>query len=430
MTFFKRHLKILKLLESIDMNSKNRFAASTSSEIDKEISENKPKNTVKSHKYVWKQFMDFCNERNYSFDKNSTDDHLANLLKDWAYNMRKIDGSVYKESTVKTIWNNTAKLLQNKYYSEYQRIIDPFSGVVFKTARDARNTIRRHLQAIPEARKQSSASLSAEDLNRILKQFDEDTPDGLQKMFYHIAAVELAWRGGEAANCKLDYFKEEINNNGSFSGRIEYNSIFSKTSQGGDKRLAESKYLTRNQENLQFCPVRLFRKLISKRTANIKTDRFFLTVNNAWKNDSTWFKNMPIGINKISKWTKSSAERAGLNTKLIKITNHSNRSTAVSQLANAGVSEQQIIKITGHNSTHSIKPYLHMSTDRHLEVISHLRKSNVPSASLGSPHVNIQQGDQPQEVTNKNNSVNNYNNCVFNINYYEHKPESRGENLS
>lgn len=220
--------------ESAEMNSKNRFAATTLSEIDKEISENEPKNTVKTHKYVWKQFMDFCNERNYTFDENSTDHHLAEILKDWAYNMRKIDGSVYKESTVKTIWNNTAKLLQNKYYSEYQQKIDPFSGVAFKMARDARNTIRRQLQAIPETRKQSSAPLSAEDLNKILQQFDEDTPDGLQTLFYHIAAVELAWRGGEAANCRLDYFKEEINSNGSFNDRIEYNSIFSKTSQGGD----------------------------------------------------------------------------------------------------------------------------------------------------------------------------------------------------
>jgi len=28
--------------------------------------------------------------------------------------------------------------------------------------------------------------------------------------FYHVVAYELAWRGGEAANCKVFYFKEEI----------------------------------------------------------------------------------------------------------------------------------------------------------------------------------------------------------------------------
>ncbi|KAF5298595.1 hypothetical protein FQR65_LT09690 [Abscondita terminalis] len=120
--------------------------------------------------------------------------------------------------------------------------------------------IRRHLKVIPETRKQTSVPLSAEDLNKILKQFDEDTPEGLQKLFYHIAAIELTWRGGEAANCMSEYFQEEINNDGSFSGRIQYNSIFSKTSQGDDKRLADGKYLTRNQGNPKFCPVRLYQK--------------------------------------------------------------------------------------------------------------------------------------------------------------------------
>lgn len=42
--------------------------------------------------------------------------------------MRKIDGSVCKELPADTIWNNTVKLLQNKYYSEK----DPFGGVDFK----------------------------------------------------------------------------------------------------------------------------------------------------------------------------------------------------------------------------------------------------------------------------------------------------------
>lgn len=386
---------------------KKRFSNVSLAEIDTNIEKNRPINTIKTHKYIWKQFSEFCCQKNYALNENCSDENLAVILKDWAFNMRKTDGTHYKESTVKTIWNNTAMLLQQKYYVEFNRKIDPFRSVVFQSARNARNTIRRQLQSVPESRKNSAAALSKEDIHNILQQFDENTPDGLQKKIYHIAAVELAWRGGEAVNCKLKYFKEETNNDGSITGRIQYNPIFSKTSQGGDKRLSDTKWLTSNIDNPNFCPVRLFKKMISKRTNNITTDRLFLTVNINWKSSDKWYKNTPIGRNEISKWTKSSASLAGINTKFVKITNHSNRSAAVSQLANAGISEQEIIKITGHTSSHSIKPYLQMDATRHLQIISHLRNSSISDPTTSS-HI------EGNSLNNKNPNII-YNNCTFNV---------------
>jgi hypothetical protein len=88
-----------------------------------------------------------------------------------------------------------------------------------------------------------------------LKFSNEDGPEGLQKKFFLIASYELAWRGGEGAQCQTYFFKEEINNEGLPTGRVEYNTIFSKTAQGGAKRLTESKWLIPN-ENAELCPVR------------------------------------------------------------------------------------------------------------------------------------------------------------------------------
>lgn len=147
--------------------------------------------------------------------------------------------------------------------------------------------------------------------------------------------------------------------------------------------------------------------MISKRTNNITTDRLFLTVNINWKSSDKWYKNTPIGRNEISKWTKSSASLAGINTKFVKITNHSNRSAAVSQLANAGISEQEIIKITGHTSSHSIKPYLQMDATRHLQIISHLRNSSISDPTTSS-HI------EGNSLNNKNPNII-YNNCTFNV---------------
>lgn len=247
----------------------------------------------------------------------------------------------------KTIWNTVAKLVQEKYFNEYGRSFDPFKDIIFDAARKARDTKRKQLQTVPENRKRSSSALTIEEHHAMCNQWDEDTPKGLQRKFFHIAAVELAWRGGEAAACVVDYFKEELDNSGSFTGRLEYNTVFSKTFQGGthfkifffhfycmliflgNQRCATSKWLITNHENSNLCPVRLFKKMILKRGSNITIEKLFLTVNGKWKEGKNcpWYKNLPVGINTLSKWTKISAEKIGLDTKRLKITNHSNRAT-------------------------------------------------------------------------------------------------------
>lgn len=128
---------------------------------------------------------------------------------------------------------------------------------------------------------------------------------------------------------------------------------------------------------------RLLNKLLSKRGGHIQSDRLFLTVNPSWnKNNSTaWYKNSPVGINEISKWMKESATKIGLDVKNIKITNHSYRSTAVSQLAKAGVQEQQLIKITGHGSVTSIKPYLQLDAEHHTKIVQQMRVEAGASSS-------------------------------------------------
>lgn len=383
-----------------------RFSNISTELIDKIIENSKPTNTVKTESFVSRQFEKFCDDRSYQLTENTSNEELCNILKDWAINMRKADGTDYKEGVVKTIWNLTAKRVQQKYFKEFNRTIDPFKDIVFRTAVLAKNAKRKQLQAIPSKRKSSSIALNIEDIEKILNALDENTPSGLQRKFYHIAAIELAWRGGEAVSALLDYFVEETDNYGKKTGRIEYNTVFSKTAQGGNQRTTDSKWLTPNTQNPTHCPVRLYNKMMSKRTKNIKTRRLFLTVNKDWDKypTSCWYKNCPLGVNEINKWTKLSAEAIGIDTKKVKITNHSNRSTAISGLSKAGTSVQEIIKITGHTSEHSIQPYLQLNEDHHKNIISNLRnETTTTSSTLCSTSA----------VAPMSNNV--FNNCTFNI---------------
>lgn len=145
---------------------------------------------------------------------------------------------------------------------------------------------------------------------------------------------------------------------------------------------------------------------MQRRGKNITTDRLFLTPNPAWqKSTSTgWFKNMPIGQNQMAKWTKESAEKVGLDIKKIKITNHSMRSTAVTQLIKSGIGEQEAIKITGHSSANSIKPYLQLDEHHHSRLVQCFREDEGNSNPLSR---------NPENESSLALPGNSFKNCTF-----------------
>lgn len=237
------------------MNS--RFGKESLEEISEEISRCRPINTVRSKNSVWTQFQNFCGERSYDVSSKALSvEKLDEILLDWGYNMRKADGTHYKELVVKLMWNSVAKQIQEMYFKTFNVTIEPFTGIAFKAARAARDSLRKKLQLVPEFRKTSAAALTNSEIQKMINIYDENTPDGLLKKFYHIAAHELAWRGGEATFCLVKYFREELDNQGVLTGRIEYNPIISKTAQGGSKKLTDSKWLVTNDINKSLCPVR------------------------------------------------------------------------------------------------------------------------------------------------------------------------------
>lgn len=357
-------------------NQSRRFGDKSVADIDAQIKNDIPANTKKSRDSVWNQFSKFLDEKNYKLDRTTPLSEINTILKSWAANMKKQDGSSYKEGVLKHMWNVTAKMVQEMFFNKWNIQFNPFTDLVFKTARDTRDTMRKTLQALPEKRKRSAASLTEKEFSTLTMKFNEETPDGLQRKFFMLASYELAWRGGEGARCLTHFFNEELDNTGTPTGRIEYNPIFSKTAQGGAKPLTESKWLIPNTTQSAVCPVRLYHLLARRRGDNITTDRFFLTPNPFWKNAecSKWYKNCPVGANEISKWVKHAAEETGLDIKRRKITNHSLRSSAVSNLAKSGVGENQLLKITGHSSVNSIKSYLQLDSDHHTSIVEKMRE--------------------------------------------------------
>lgn len=312
------------------------------------------------------------------------------------------------------MWNSTAKQLQEMCFTKFQLKFSPFSDVEFTAARAARDAKRRSLQKDPLKRKVSAAALTNEEYKNIIQLWDDNEPVGLQRKLFHIISRELAWRGGEGISAKVEHFAKEIDHQGNFTARIEYNPVFTKTTQGGSKKLADSKWLIRNESNLNECPVRLFEKYIEKR-GNLQVDRLFVTPNPNWNEQFSkgWYKNCPIGKNTLTSWLKESASKIGIDIKKTKVTNHSARATAVSSLAKNGVQEEQLIKITGHSNTHSIKPYLQMDTEHHQNIIKAMRSDNSIANNQNTSQIINSSLQKTAAIQPGSNIV--YNNCVFNI---------------
>ena len=88
---------------------------------------------------------------------------------------------------------------------------------------------------------------------------------------------------------------------------------------------------------------------------NPACDALFQYPKRNWQpGDTVWFENRPLGVNKLANMMKDISKEA----KLSRIyTNHCVRSTAITLWAEAGLTDRQIMAISGHRNESSLKSY-------------------------------------------------------------------------
>ena len=107
-----------------------------------------------------------------------------------------------------------------------------------------------------------------------------------------------------------------------------------------------------------------------------------------------WFKNMPMGINKLSNMMKSMAAKAGLTGRF---TNHSVRKTMCSSLLHSGVHPNEVAQLSGHKNTQSLNAYSAASLQQQQQMSNILQQrqntTSAPTAATSStvtdPLVNL-----------------------------------------
>jgi len=88
---------------------------------------------------------------------------------------------------------------------------------------------------------------------------------------------------------------------------------------------------------------------------NPECDALFQYPKRNWRtSDQVWYENRPLCVNKLSTTMKEISKKAGLSRIY---TNHSVRATAITLWANAGLSDRDIMAISGHRSEASLRSY-------------------------------------------------------------------------
>ena len=89
-----------------------------------------------------------------------------------------------------------------------------------------------------------------------------------------------------------------------------------------------------------------------------------------WKpSDKVWCENRPLGVNKLSTMMKDISSAAGLSHIY---TNHSVRATVITLWANAGLTNREIMAISGHRNKSSLQNYHNMPSVQQLHKCSNI----------------------------------------------------------
>ncbi len=108
------------------------------------------------------------------------------------------------------------------------------------------------------------------------------------------------------------------------------------------------------------CPFESFEMYLAKRNPN--SPHFFQLPRSKFDiSDETWYTTRPYGERMLNDMMKGLSKDAALSKNY---TNHCIRATTINMLAHSGVSDREIMKITGHKCEASLNSYHSDSSDR------------------------------------------------------------------
>ncbi|KAI3649499.1 hypothetical protein MP228_005131 [Amoeboaphelidium protococcarum] len=347
-----------------------------------------PQGTRKSTEQWSTRFDNFLIDQKLEFDKrwfetSEGKQRAVKVIRLYILALQKEDGYEYKAGSLNT---GISSLIRHFKQSNPLLNLDFYHDPILKQVTDQLHVKMQDLQASGLGEPDQARALTDEEVLKVVKFLDIDTPDGLRNLVMFYLSLFCCFRGGEIHKCMVANLQRIEDQD---AACYKYTIFIDKNHQGGKNGHYQPQvgYIPPDDpgQELRFCPVALFDKYMSKCPTQGNTKgRLFLNSVNNWQLSPTWYTCNPVGYNNASSILKDIMTKCDIRGK---ITWHSLRATAITKLANQGVSEQHIKLKSGHRSD-AVRKYMRTDESQKMQ-ISCLLKSTVSKVPQVQFHDNL-----------------------------------------
>ncbi|CAC5384088.1 unnamed protein product [Mytilus coruscus] len=338
---------------------------------------------------VWFDIMlSVANSREWLADRNKdvnfenfSTEMLNTSLREFYTQVRSTNGNFYSKSTFFGIRASISRHLRSPPYNRPESLMADKS---LYTSNQMFTAMLRKLEREGLDRTKHHPSIAEGDLEKLRNSnvLSLENPKSLQRKVWFDIMLSFGRRGRENQRKFSDNtFALQKDSRG-----IEYVEFqMSETTKNhkGDQTDDDFErnprmYATGNDN----CPIKSFQKYMSKRCTS-STHFFQQPRAKVNKDDIAWYTSRPVGEKMLNYMMKQISTEA----KLSKIyTNHCVRATTVTVLSHVGVSNREIMKITGHKCESSLDSYNADSSEAQKRKYSGILQGKSPRNQTATPN--------------------------------------------
>ena len=317
---------------------------------------------------VLQQFLASKNEER-KFEEIPPEE-LNEYLREFIITVRTKDKQEeYEPSSLRGFIASFERYLKKKNYGH-----SIIKDLQFEKTRKALSSKQKDLKRKGKGSKPNASVAISEDDIQVLyekKLLGTERPEALLNTLWLNNTTQFGLRGCKEHRdmCWVDVKLKKTSTGVEF---LEYGERQTKTRLGDDtndvRPIAPKMFSLPNSDR---CPVLTYKVFAEKRPTQMNFDEapFYLVVNNI-KTDSLdkkpWFKQSPVGVNKLNCIMKVMSEKAELNKPRLK--NHSGRKTMMQTLVNEEIPPTDIIQLSGHRNLQSVNNFATVSEKQQMKM--------------------------------------------------------------
>ena len=297
--------------------------------------------------------------------ENLDDKNLDDTLAKFYCEVKREDGTDYSKSSLVGIRAGITRHLNNP---PHKRNLTLGKSTNFSNSNRMFMAVIKNLKKAGKDQARHYPPISQEDLKKIREKssFNLENPVELQQKIFFNIMMCFGRRGREnLREMKVSHITFGKDDTGSQYVEFPVNEC-DKNHQNSDGPQSKPRMYETGEDD---CPVLTLKKYLDLLPKDNVKDYFFLKAKKNFNNEPTAYTKVQIGKNALGLFMADISLRLGLS---LRYTNHSIRSTCVTELSNRGIEGRHIINVTNHKSEMSLKHYNSDNTVEQKRFISHI----------------------------------------------------------